>query len=51
MCSSDLFYRTAGRLLEGEFAFLEQGLLDVHGFAAGPEGARPAHEDAELARV
>jgi alkylation response protein AidB-like acyl-CoA dehydrogenase len=45
------FYRTAGRLLEGEFAFLEHGLLDVHGFAAEPDGANPAHEEPELARV
>jgi alkylation response protein AidB-like acyl-CoA dehydrogenase len=45
------FYRTAGRLLEGEFAFLEQGLLDVPGLAAGPAGARAAHEEPELARV
>ena len=45
------FYRTAGRLLDGEFAFLEDGLLDVHGFAAGPEGAHAAHEEPELARV
>ena len=45
------FYRTAGRVLGGEFAFLEEGLVDVHGFAAAPQPAGAAHEEPELARV
>jgi alkylation response protein AidB-like acyl-CoA dehydrogenase len=45
------FYRTAGRLLDGEFAFLEDGLVAVSELASGPDAKSAAPAEPELARV
>ena len=45
------FYRTAGRLLDGDFAFLEEGLVAAVAADHGRDAPGAAREEPELARV